>query len=230
MTVDLSGQVALVTGGTRGVGEAIAAALRGAGADVRTFSRSDGVDVTDRRAVEGAVADIGAIDLLVNNAGTLDAIGPVWEVDSDAWRRDLETTVLGAFHCSRAVLPGMIERERGRIVNVSSGVATRPYPHGSGYAAAKAALLNFTETLAAEIADHGLAAFAISPGFVWTEMTEKLRDSPEGRRWFPGFGSPDPNEPERAGELVLRLASGEADALSGRFIHVRDDLDELLSR
>ena len=61
-------------------------------------------------------------------------------------------------------------------------------------------------------------------------MTESLRDSPEGRRWFPGFGSPDPNEPERAGQLVVRLASGEADALSGQFIHVRDDLEELLSR
>lgn len=230
MAVDLSGQLALVTGGTRGVGKAIAEALDAAGAEVRVFSRSGGVDVTDREAVESAVAGLGAVDLLVNNAGTLDALGPIWEVDPEAWRRDLETSVLGTFHCSRAVLPGMIERGRGRIVNVSSGTATRPYPHGSGYAAAKAALLNFTETLAAEIAEHGLSAFAISPGFVWTAMTEHMRDSAEGRRWFPGFGSPDPNEPERAGELVVRLATGEADALSGRFIHVRDDLDGLLSR
>jgi len=230
MAVDLSGQAALVTGGSRGVGRAIAEALTDAGAEVHTFSRSTGVDVNDGKAVENAVSALGPLDLLVNNAGTLDAVGPVWEVDPEDWLRDLETSLLGAFHCSRAVLPGMIERGRGRIVNVSSGTATRPYPYGSGYAAAKAGLVSFTQTLAAETSGHGLTVFAISPGFVWTEMTERLRDSPEGRRWFPGFGSPDPNEPQRAGQLVVRLASGQADALSGQFIHVQDDLDELLSR
>lgn len=227
MTVDLSGQTALVTGGTRGVGRAIAEGLRAAGADVHTFSRSGGADVTNREAVELAVARLGVVDLLVNNAGTLDAIGPTWEVDPEAWRRDLETSALGAFHCSRSVLPGMIERERGRIVNISSGAGTRPYPHGSGYAAGKAALLSLTEALAAETKEHGLAVFAITPGFVWTEMTERLRDAP-GRA--PDIAGADPVEPARAAELVVRLASGEADALSGRFIHVRDDLDALLSR
>ena len=121
----------------------------------------------------------------------------------------------------------MIERGRGRIVNVSSGAATRPYPYGSGYAAGKAALLSFTETLAAETKEHGIAVFAITPGFVWTAMTERLRDAAGPA---PDISGADPVEPERAGELVVRLASGEADALSGRFIHVRDDLDELLSR
>jgi NAD(P)-dependent dehydrogenase (short-subunit alcohol dehydrogenase family) len=227
VAVDLSGQTALVTGGTRGVGQAIARALEGAGADVRTISRSAGVDVTVLEAVERSIAGIGPIDLLVNNAGTLDAIGAAWTVEPDAWRRDLETSVLGAFHCARAVLPGMIERGRGRIVNVSSGAATRPYPYGSGYAAGKAALLTFTESLAAETKEHGLAVFAITPGFVWTEMTERLRDASGPA---PDISGADPLEPERAGELVVRLASGEADALSGRFIHVRDDLDELLSR
>ena len=227
MAVDLSGQTALVTGGARGVGKAIARALEGAGADVRTISRSEGVDVTALEAVERSIAGIGPVDLLVNNAGTLDAMGAAWTVEPDAWRRDLETSVLGAFHCSRAVLPGMIERGRGRIVNVASGAATRPYPYGSGYAAGKAALLSFTESLAAETKEHGLAVFAITPGFVWTEMTERLRDTPGPA---PDISAADPLKPERAGELVVRLASGEADALTGRFIHVRDDLDELLSR
>jgi NAD(P)-dependent dehydrogenase (short-subunit alcohol dehydrogenase family) len=227
VAVDLSGQTALVTGGTRGVGRAIARALEGAGADVHTISRSAGVDVTVLEAVESAVAGMGPIDLLVNNAGTLDAIGAAWTVEPDAWRRDLDTSVLGAFHCSRAVLPGMIQHGRGRIVNIASGAATRPYPYGSGYAAGKAALLSFTESLAAETKEHGLAVFAITPGFVWTEITERLRDAPGPA---PDISGADPFEPEQAGELVVRLASGEADTLTGRFIHVRDDLDELLSR
>ena len=217
--------IAVVTGGSRGIGKAIADALRASGAAVTTLDRSHGVDVTERNAVGNAFAELGPVDLLVNNAGTMDAIGPAWQVDPDDWRRDIETSLFGAFNCSRAVLPGMVERGAGRIVNVSSGVATRAYPHASAYAAAKAALRSFTQSLAAETAEHGIAVFAISPGFVWTEMTERLRDSP----WFPGFGSPSPNEPERAAELVLRLASGELDALSGRFIHVRDDIDQLLS-
>lgn len=217
--------IAVVTGGSRGIGKAIADALRESGAAVTALDRSHGVDVTERNAVETAFAELGPVDLLVNNAGTMDAIGPAWQVDPDHWRRDIETSLFGAFNCSRAVLPGMVERGAGRIVNVSSGVATRAYPHASAYAAAKAALRSFTQSLAAETTEHGIAIFAISPGFVWTEMTERLRDSP----WFPGFGSPSPNEPERAAELVLRLASGELDALSGRFIHVRDDIDQLLN-
>jgi NAD(P)-dependent dehydrogenase (short-subunit alcohol dehydrogenase family) len=217
--------IAVVTGGSRGIGQAIADALRASGAAVTTLDRSHGVDVTARDAVGNAFAELGPVDLLVNNAGTMDAIGPAWQVDPDDWRRDIETSLFGAFNCSRAVLPGMVERGAGRIVNVSSGVATRAYPHASAYAAAKAALRSFTQSLAAETAEHGIAVFAISPGFVWTEMTERLRDSP----WFPGFGSPDPNEPERAAELVLRLASGDLDVLSGRYIHVRDDIDQLLN-
>lgn len=216
--------IAVVTGGSRGIGKVIAGALREAGFDVTSLSRSEGVDVTDPDAVQKALGAV-EVDLLVNNAGTMDAIGPAWQVDPDLWLRDLETSVLGAFHCSRAVLPGMVDRGRGRIVNVSSGTAARAYPHASAYAAAKAALSSLTQSLAAETAEHGIAVFAISPGFVWTEMTERLRDSP----WFPDFGSPNPNEPERAGELVLRLASGELDALSGRYIHVRDDIDQMLN-
>jgi NAD(P)-dependent dehydrogenase (short-subunit alcohol dehydrogenase family) len=225
--MNLSGQIALVTGGSSGVGLAIGEALGDAGATVHSVSRSSGVDVTDLASVERAVAEIGRIDVLVNNAGAFDAIGPTWEVDPEAWRRDLETSLLGAFHCSRAVLPGMIERGRGRIVSVASGAAARAYPYGSGYAAGKRGILSFTESLAAETAEHGIAAFAITPGFVWTEMTERLRDATGPA---PDISGADPVDPRRAGELVVRLASGEADALSGRFIHVRDDLDGLLSR
>jgi NAD(P)-dependent dehydrogenase (short-subunit alcohol dehydrogenase family) len=218
--------IAVVTGGSRGIGKSIADALRESGAQVTTLSRSEGVDVNNASAVERALAAVGAVDLLVNNAGSFDAIGPAWQVDADDWLRDVETSLLGAFNCSRAVLPGMIERGGGRIVNVSSGAAERAYPYGSGYAAGKAALISFTRSLAAETAEHGIAVFAIAPGFVWTEMTERLRDAAQPA---PDVSGADPLAPELAARLVLRLASGEADKLSGEFIHVRDDLDRLLS-
>src|SRR4051812_7338928 len=99
--MDLSGQVALVTGGSSGVGLAIAEALGESGASVHAVSRSTGVDVTDLASVERAVADIGPIGLLVNNAGAFEAIGPAWEVDPEAWRGDVEVSLIGAFHCSR---------------------------------------------------------------------------------------------------------------------------------
>jgi NAD(P)-dependent dehydrogenase (short-subunit alcohol dehydrogenase family) len=219
--------IAVVSGASRGIGRAIADALRRSGAAVTALSRSEGVDVNDASAVERALAAVGPVDLLVNNAGSFDAIGPAWEVDAEAWRRDAETSLLGAFNCSRAVLPEMIERGGGRIVNVSSGAAERAYPYGSGYAAGKLALISFTRSLAAETAEHGIAVFAIAPGFVWTEMTERLRDAPGPA---PDVSGSDALEPELAAQLVLRLASGEADKLSGEFIHVRDDLDELLRR
>ena len=218
--------IAVVTGGSRGIGKSIADALRESGAQVTTLSRSEGVDVNNASAVERALAAVGAVDLLVNNAGSFDAIGPAWQVDADNWLRDVETSLLGAFNCSRAVLPGMIERGGGRIVNVSSGAAERAYPYGSGYAAGKAALISLTRSLAAETSEHGIAVFAIAPGFVWTEMTERLRDAAQPA---PDVSGADPLAPELAARLVLRLASGEADKLSGEFIHVRDDLDRLLS-
>ena len=92
------------------------------------------------------MAELGPVDLLVNNAGTLAAIGPLAEADADDWWLDVETSVRGALLCTQAVLPGMLERGRGPIVNVSSYAAIRPSPYTSGYAAAKAALLNLTES------------------------------------------------------------------------------------
>jgi NAD(P)-dependent dehydrogenase (short-subunit alcohol dehydrogenase family) len=219
--------IAVVTGGSRGIGKSIADALRQTGAQVTTVSRAEGVDVNLVAEVERALRPAGPVDLLVNNAGSFDAIGPSWEVDAEDWERDVSTSVLGAFNCCRAVLPAMIERGRGRIVNVTSGAAGRAYPYGSGYAAGKAALVSFTKSLAAEAAEHGIAVFAIAPGFVWTRMTERLRDAPGPA---PDIHGAEPLDPGLAAQLVVRLASGEADALSGELIHVRDDLDALLSR
>jgi NAD(P)-dependent dehydrogenase (short-subunit alcohol dehydrogenase family) len=233
-----------VTGGARGVGLAIARALTAAGARVALLARSedelaratadlDGAvairaDVRHADAVDAAVAqaerELGPTDLLVNNAGTLTAIGPLWEVEGDDWWLDVETSLRGALLCSQAVLPGMLERGRGRIVNVSSYAAIRPSPYQSGYAAGKAALLSLTESLAVSTADRGLAVFAISPGFVRTAMTDRLRES------FPDAGSGGEVDAARSGELVAFLASGAADKLSGRFLHALDDVQDLARR
>lgn len=244
--MSLEGQVAVVTGGGRGVGRELALALGEAGMSVVVVARSEGelqqvadelrdgraiaADVTDRAATEQAAAGLGPVDLLVNNAGTLGPVGPPWEAEPLTWWRDVETSLLGTFLWTRALVPGMLERGRGRIVNVSSYAGTRPSPYQSAYAAAKAGVLSFTESLDAALADTPVRAFAVTPGFTATAMTDELRSSEAGRRWMPQLASTEEVPPERIRALVLRLASGEADALHGRFLHALDDLDELLRR
>src|SRR5258708_33512645 len=142
--VDLTGQIAIVTGGGRGLGRVMAQALAAAGAAVAVVARSkvelteishvidqDGgraiavpVDVTDRDAVERMVQDVegklGPVDLLVNNAGVIGPIGPIWDIDPDDWWHAINVDLRGPFLCARAVLPSMIQRRRGRIINVAS--------------------------------------------------------------------------------------------------------------
>jgi NAD(P)-dependent dehydrogenase (short-subunit alcohol dehydrogenase family) len=240
---ELRGRVAVVTGGSRGVGAAIVGALAEAGAHVVAVSRSEAAvtgarhvraDVTDARGIEDALRgveeEVGPIALLVNNAGTAAAIGPAWLVDPKDWWGDVESSLGGSFLCSRAVIPAMRERQAGRIVNIASHAGTRPSPYLSGYAAAKAALLNFTESLAAELADDGIRVFAVSPGRVRTALTEPMVSGAEGRRWLPQLQSGRWLEPELGARLVAQLASGRGDALSGRFLHALDDLDALVAR
>jgi NAD(P)-dependent dehydrogenase (short-subunit alcohol dehydrogenase family) len=256
--VDLAGQVALVTGGGRGIGRAIASALAAAGAAVAVVARSEGelaevvarigeaggraaaipTDVSDARAVaamaRAAEATLGPVDLLVNNAGIPGPIGPMWEVDPDAWWRGLEVNLRGPWLCARAVLPGMIARGRGRIVNVASGAGTIAIPYLSSYVVSKAALIRLTEELALEAGALGIRTFAIEPGTVRTAMAEYALDSEDGRRWMPWFRSifeQGRDVPaEVAARLVVLLASGRADALSGRFFTVADDVLGLVER
>jgi NAD(P)-dependent dehydrogenase (short-subunit alcohol dehydrogenase family) len=252
----LDGQVALVTGGGRGVGRAIGTALAAAGASVAVAARSAGeldqvveavaarggtaraypLDVTDPAAVDAAVAaveaELGPITLLVNNAGTADLPGPLWEADPDRWWRDLEVHVRGAFNCCRAVLPGMVGRGRGRVVNTGSLAGARDEPYVSSYAVAKAAYLRLTGTLAAETAGHGVTVLCVSPGLVRTRMVEESLLGEAGRRWRPQILAVPAEEyvpAERMAELLVRVAAGDADPLSGRFLHAEDDLDELLA-
>lgn len=241
-----------MTGGSRGFGLATAHALANTGFSIGLLARSPAelaaagdelaaagatvyaarADVTDRAQVDVAVeaieADLGSVDVLVNNAGSLSSVGPLWEVDPDDWWADVETSLRGALNLCRRVIPGMIARGGGRIVNVSSYAGVRPSPYQSGYACGKAALLALTEALAASLAEHGVRVFGVTPGFVVTAMTRRLTESPAGRRWLPEVGSGRVVEAEVGARLIARICAGDADALGGRFLHALDDVDELL--
>src|SRR4029450_5122562 len=148
------------------------------------------------------------------------------------WALDRGGDVRGAFNCCRAVLPGMVGRRRGRVVNIGSMVGARDEPYVSAYACAKAAYFRLTGTLAAETAGHGVTVLCVSPGLVRTRMVEEVLLGAAVRRVRPQIPPVPPEEytpAERIGELLARIAAGDADPLSGRFLHAEDDLDELLA-
>jgi len=234
---ELSG-VALVTGGGRGIGARIARELADAGMKVAVSSRTreqveevareiDGLAVVadvsspgDAEALVGEVErELGPIDLLVNNAGVAGWGDKAWEDDPEDWWRVFEINVLGAFLVSRAVIPGMIERGRGRIVMTGSGSGYLPGQATTAYGGSKAALYRMSEGLALQLEPYGIPVFTISPGLVKTDMTERFG---ENMPWTP---------PELAPQLVRVLASGRADKLSGRYIHAEhDDIEDLIRR
>ena len=245
MADELSGQVALVTGGGRGIGANVARELAAGGMRVAVAARTREqveevaaeigglaleVDVSDegsvRRMVEATERELGPVDLLVNNAGISGGwdAAPIWEDGDPAdWWRVFEVNTLGAYLCCRAVLRGMVARGAGRIVNMGSGGGYLPVSPGRGggtaYGPSKAALYRFGEVLAGQLVEHGIAVFTISPGLVRTELTGKLGDDAP---WTP---------PELAPQLVRALASGRADRLTGRYIHAEhDDIDDLVAR
>jgi NADP-dependent 3-hydroxy acid dehydrogenase YdfG len=192
-------------------------------------------DVRDEFALDAAFSaiesEVGCAELLVTMAGTAASIGPSWQVHTGDWWADVETNLRGTFLASRRVLPSMISTGHGRIVAVSTYGINRPMPYLSAYAAAKSGVAAFAEALSTEVMGHGVKVFTITPGTVRTGLFENLSDSAEGRRWLPELEErTDTVAPERAADLVVRLGSGEADALSGRFLHVADDLDALLAK
>lgn len=250
-------RVAVVSGGSRGIGRAIAVALAEAGASVAVVSRSEPdliasvdsitaaggraipivADVTNRHDVERMRDEVerqfGSPDLLVNNAGSLKAVGPLWEIDPDRWWIDVETNLRSAALCAWAVLPGMVERGSGTIINMTSISATSRSGYDSAYSAAKAGLIRFTSALAAETAGRGIRVFAVHPGTVRTDLTRQLAESPAGRGHFAFLNQLRPDEwadPSRVAHVCVALAAGRGDRLSGYFIDVVDTPTKLFWR
>ena len=249
----LQGRVALITGGGRGIGRAIAWAYAAEGAMLGLAARTDAelqataeelrtefggavttviADVTDREQVENAVshtvARLGPIDVMVNNAGNTGEIGTLWNLDPERWANVITVHVLGTYYGCRAVIPGMLERGRGRIVNMS-GVGG---PNDTSYDAAKTAIVNMTENLSVELAGTGITVNAISPGSIHTRMWEEVRDMAlaagdmemyeKGVQVTSGGGA----SIERAAELAVLLGSDECGELSGRLIRAALDTFE----
>jgi NAD(P)-dependent dehydrogenase (short-subunit alcohol dehydrogenase family) len=201
--------------------------------------------VTDERAVaraRRAIEDsLGPVDVLVNNAGVGGPVGELWELDPGEWWRTVEVNLRGTFICARTMLPAMVERGRGRIVNVVSNAGAHRWPYFTAYAVSKAAAIKLTENLAAETRAHGVTVFAAHPGLVRAGLTDAaLTERPraaEGslaervRSWFEReMAEGRTVSADEAAAFVAVLASGRADALSGRYIAIEDDLDALIER
>jgi NAD(P)-dependent dehydrogenase (short-subunit alcohol dehydrogenase family) len=226
--------VALVTGAAGGIGSAVAAALASAGwlvagtdlggdglAATGDVTRPDDVD----RICDVVEAALGPVDVLVNAAGTYGERVPFTHTDPDRWWRVLETNLRGPALLCRRLVPGMVERARGHVVDIASKAAVWDDPGQSSvaYSVSKAGLVRFTGALAGELRGTGVVSFAVSPGMVRTGMTATRPDIaaiPDD--WFvPATAVAD---------VVVSLVSGAYDDLHGRFVHALDDLDQLRAR
>jgi 3-oxoacyl-[acyl-carrier protein] reductase len=241
--IDLSGKVALVTGGSRGIGRAIALRLAEQGADVafsyrgnedaarETVAAIEGLgrrahavqaDVRDPEAadalVKSAIGALGKLDILVNNAGiTRDDL--IMRMSVDDWRDVLETNLFGAFYATKAVTRPMLKARSGRIINITSVSGQAGQTGQANYSSAKAGLIGLTKASARELASRGITVNAVAPGFVLTELTQDLPDALQAqiteRTPLGRFGTP-----EEIAHAVAFLASDEAAYITGQVLAV----------
>lgn len=249
----LSQSVAFITGGGRGIGRATALAFAAAGAEVVVAARSPDqiasvaqeieraggraapavCDVTSSAsvstAIEAAVKRFGPIDLLVNNAGFVEG-APLVKLDEALWHKTLAVNLTGAYLCTRAVLPAMIERRRGRVINIASIAARRGLAYTSAYCASKHGLLGFTRAVALEVATRGITVNAICPGWVDTEMAAAAvqrivdktgRTADEARRTLEEMNPMRRFiQPDEVAAVALFLASAGAAGITGQAYNV----------
>jgi NAD(P)-dependent dehydrogenase (short-subunit alcohol dehydrogenase family) len=240
----LHGQVVLVTGASRGIGEATGIALAKAGASVMLAARDGAMteavaarivaaggaagsapcDVSDYASVAGLVATtvarFGRLDALINNAGVIEPIGSVGTADPAAWARNIEINLIGAFHCIRACLEPMRAAGRGTIVNISSGAAHRPLEGWSAYCTGKAALAMLTRAVALEHAAEGIRVFGFAPGTIDTDMQVTIRAS--GVNQISKIPRADLAPVAHPARAIVYLCGAEADDLAGQELALRD--------
>jgi len=241
--------VALVTGGGRGIGQGIALRLAKEGYTVAAVARSADqlaetvklaagpmlavvCDVANPASVSAMAREVkeklGPVDLLVNNAGIGDPFGKFWELDPEEWWHCQEVNLRGPMLCCREVLPSMVARRTGCIINVVSGAGNQAFPDMSSYVVSKTALVRFSEQLALELASDTIGVFPIRPGLVRTAMVEAaLPRLPLIQKMFDDGLE---NNVDVVADLVLKLASGAANRLSGRLFSVGDNVDEIVRR
>jgi NAD(P)-dependent dehydrogenase (short-subunit alcohol dehydrogenase family) len=234
--LDLSGKTALVTGGNRGIGLAVVRELARAGARVTFTARSQAnadaalrelegraearvCDVTDRAGMAALLEP--AVDILVNNAGVIGPIGRIPEVGIEDWAANIQTNLVAAFHAIQKVLPGMIARGGGTVVNLSSGAARNAMEGWSAYCAGKAGLAMVTRCVHEEFGAQGIRAFGFAPGVVDTDMQVAIRASginPVSQ--IPRGNLAQADEPAWA---IAWLCTPDADALAGQEVDVRHE-------
>jgi 3-oxoacyl-[acyl-carrier protein] reductase len=261
MAARLAGETAIVTGAGRGFGKAIALGLAAAGAAVTVTARSkdqlDAVkseieaaggralavagDVSKREDVAQVAAaaekEFGATSVLVNNAGITGPFGPVWVMNPDEWWGAQEVIVRGTLLFMNAVMPGMVKRRKGSVINIASLGGQWFTPLVSCYGIGKMSQIRLSELAAAEAKGHGVQVYVIEPGTVATDMAERTIASAEAKRWVPQMveylkqlkqtSDPAPGL-ARCAEMCVQLASGKYAALAGRFLIPPDDFDKLL--
>ncbi len=240
--MSISGKVAVVTGGARGIGRATALALARNGADVviadidlecaqrtaeevaQTGRQSMAVrlDVTDLKSVEQMAKEVterlGGIDILVNNAGIIrDSL--LIRMSDEAWDRVIDTNLRGTFYCTRAVVRAMLRRRWGRIISIGSVVGIRGNAGQTNYSASKAGIIGFTKSLAKEVANRNITVNTVTPGYIETETTAVLTQEQKNRvmTWIPQghFG-----EPEDVARVVAFLADENSSYITGQVISV----------
>ena len=261
MTGPFGGKATIVTGAGRGFGKAIALNFAKQGASVTVTSRSKAQldetvreieaaggkalavagDVTNRDDVNMVVAAardaFGPADILVSNAGITGPFGPVWAIDPDEWWEAHQVHVRGALLYSNAVLPEMVERRSGHIIVISALAATVVAPNMSAYCVAKSSQNRLVAFIAAEVKPYNVAAFALEPGMVITDLARGTKADPGAQKWVPQMVEritmmekdvdPAPGLAKCA-DICAKLASGSYDALSGMYLDVRDDIDATL--